>query len=148
MKNSILILTILLSSFFGYAQNAEVFSTKAGAINGYDAVSYFTESKPVKGDSKFTMNWEKATWYFSSKNNLELFKASPSTYAPQYGGYCAYGTSKGAKAPTSPDAWKIEDGKLYLNYNTDVQKIWLNEKVNLIKKADENWSTVKNLPFK
>jgi YHS domain-containing protein len=148
MKNSILILTLLLSSLLGYAQNAEVFSTKAGAINGYDAVSYFTDSKPVKGDPMFTLKWNNATWYFSSKNNLELFKASPATYAPQYGGYCAYGTSKGAKAPTMPDAWTIVNGKLYLNYNTEVQKTWSKEKDVLIKKADENWPTVKKLSFK
>lgn len=148
MKSSILILAVLFSSVFSYAQNAEVFSTKEGAINGYDAVSYFTDNKPVKGDSKFTLTWDNATWYFSSKNNLELFKSSPATYAPQYGGFCAYATSKGAKAPTMPDAWTIVNGKLFLNYNTDVQKIWSKEKDVLIKKADENWPTVKKLSFK
>lgn len=147
MKKSILILTVLLSSALSYAQNAEVFSTKAGAINGYDAVSYFTDSKPIKGDAKFTLKWADATWYFSSKKNLDLFKAAPSKYAPQYGGYCAYATSKGAKAPTMPDAWTIVGEKLYLNYNTDVQKDWSKDKDALIKKADENWPKVKKLAF-
>jgi YHS domain-containing protein len=148
MKNSILFLTIFLSSMLSYAQNAEVFSTKAGAINGYDAVAYFTDSRPVKGNPKFTLKWAEATWYFSSKKNLELFKASPLMYAPQYGGYCAYGTSYGAKAPTMPEAWTIVNDKLYLNYNTDVQKDWRKDKDALIKKADENWPTVKKLAFK
>jgi YHS domain-containing protein len=148
MKNLILVLAVLLSSVLSYAQNAEVFSTKAGAINGFDAVSYFTDSKPVKGDAKFTLKWAEATWLFSSKKNLELFKTSPSTYAPQYGGYCAFATSKGAKAPTMPDAWTIVNGKLYLNYNTDVQKDWTKDKEALIKTADENWPTVKKLAFK
>jgi YHS domain-containing protein len=148
MKNSILVLALLLSCVLSYAQNTEVFSTKAGAINGYDAVSYFTDGKPVKGDAKFTLKWEEATWLFSSKKNLELFKASPSAYAPQYGGYCAFATSKGAKAPTMPDAWTIVNNKLYLNYNTDVQKDWSKDKEALIKKAEENWPTVKKLAFK
>jgi YHS domain-containing protein len=148
MKNSILVLAVLFSSVLSYAQNAEVFSNKAGAINGYDAVAYFTDSKPVKGDSKFTMKWSGAIWYFSSKKNLESFKASPSAYAPQYGGYCAFATSKGAKAPTMPDAWTIVNNKLYLNYNTDVQKDWSKDKEALIKKAEENWPTVKKLAFK
>lgn len=145
MKNLILILTILLSSLLGYSQNIEVFSTKAGAINGYDAVSYFTDGKPVKGDAKFTLEWDKVTWYFSNKNNLDLFKASPTIYAPQYGGHCSYAASKGYKAPTSPDAWAIVNGKLYLNYNIDTQKKWEKGKDELIKKGDENWPTLKKL---
>lgn len=148
MKSLILILAVLSSSIFSYAQHAEVFSTKAGAINGYDAVSYFTDSKPVKGSPEFTVQWVGATWHFSSKKNMELFKASPSAYIPQYGGYCAYGTSYGAKAPTMPDAWTIVNGKLYLNYNTGVQKTWSKDRDSLIIKADKNWETVKKLTFR
>jgi hypothetical protein len=84
-----------------------------------------------------------ADWYFSSRQNLDLFKASPDKYAPQYGGYCAYGCSRGYKASTEPDAWTIINNKLYLNYNTDVKETWLKDKANLIQKADKNWPSVK-----
>ena len=64
-----------MTAIVGNAQKAQIYSTKAGAINGYDAVSYFSESKPVKGDSKFTLKWMDATWYFSTNENLEIFKS-------------------------------------------------------------------------
>ena len=131
--------------FAGYIASAQqVFTTKDGAINGYDAVAYFTEAKPVKGDAKYSMKWKDATWYFSSEKNLNLFKRNPEQYAPQYGGYCAFGTSRGYKAPTQPDAWSTVDGKLYLNYNLDVQKNWSADRENLIRKADVNWKKIES----
>ena len=137
-------LTITLISVVSYAQNAEIFSSKKGAINGYDVVAYFKESKPVKGDTQFNYQWKDANWYFSNKENLETFKADPDKYVPQYGGYCAYGTSEGHKAPTEPDAWTIVDGKLYLNYNKEVKVMWNKNQDALIKKADKNWTELKS----
>ena len=138
MKKMILMLTITLISVVSYAQNAEIFSSKKGAINGYDVVAYFKESKPVKGDTQFNYQWKDANWYFSNKENLETFKADPDKYVPQYGGYCAYGTSEGHKAPTEPDAWTIVDGKLYLNYNKEIKVMWNKNQSELIKKVDKN----------
>ena len=144
MKKLILTLTITFISVVSYAQNAEIFSNKKGAINGYDVVAYFKESKPMKGDTQFNYQWKDANWYFSSKENLETFKANPEKHIPQYGGYCAYGTSDGHKAPTEPDAWTIVDGKLYLNYNKDVKVMWNKNQSELIKKADKNWLELKS----
>jgi YHS domain-containing protein len=138
-----LMLTLTLASVVSYAQNAEIFSNKKGAINGYDVVAYFKESKPVKGDTQFNYQWKDTNWYFSSKENLETFRANPEQYVPQYGGFCAYGTSEGHKAPTEPDAWTIVDGKLYLNYNKDVKVLWNKNQSELIKKADANWGELK-----
>src|SRR6266851_3466344 len=92
------------------AQKSPVFNTSDGAIHGYDAVAYFKEGKPVKGDPKFTYLWKDSKWLFSSQNDLDLFKANPDQYAPQYGGYCAYGASQGHKAPTDPQAWTVLNG--------------------------------------
>lgn len=142
MKNIFLLLLLVLS-FSSQAQKSEVYVTKSGAINGYDAVAYFKSDKPVKGDSKFVYKWKDASWYFSSQENLQAFQSNPEKYAPQYGGYCAYGTSKGYKAPTEPDAFTIVNGKLYLNYNNQVKATWLKTKEELIEKADKNWETVK-----
>ncbi|HEY6900870.1 MAG TPA: YHS domain-containing (seleno)protein, partial [Puia sp.] len=83
-------------------------------------------------------------WCFSSPKNLEAFKASPEKYAPQYGGYCAYGTSQGHKAPTEVDTWTVLDGKLYFNYNQKVKAMWTKDQPALIKKADETWPTLKD----
>ncbi|WP_229239393.1 YHS domain-containing (seleno)protein [Emticicia agri] len=135
---------MLFISWQVLAQKAEVFSNADGAIRGYDAVAYFTESKPVKGKTEFSYEWNKATWYFSNAENLNTFKAAPEKYAPQFGGYCAYGLSEGHKAPTQPDAWTIVDNKLYLNYNTKVKERWNENKEERIRKANDKWVELKD----
>ena len=106
------------------------------AILGYDPVGYFTEGKPVKGQDGLTFGYIGAKWKFASKAHLDLFKASPEKYAPQYGGYCAYGVSQDNLVTIEPDKFKIIDGKLYLNYSADVQARWLKDPAGLIKLAD------------
>ena len=147
MKSKILFsLAFLLAvSTFALAQKKSdnIFQTGAGAIKGYDPVAYFTDSKPVKGNTAFNTYWNGATWYFASAQHLATFKANPTKYAPQYGGYCAYGMSEDHKAPVEPEAWSIVNGKLYLNYNMDVQKEWKKKDADLIIKADANWAKIK-----
>jgi YHS domain-containing protein len=121
----------------------EVYHTADGAVKGYDVVAYFKESKPVKGDKDLAYKWKDAEWHFASVANLEAFRKDPEKYAPQYGGYCAYGTAAGHKAPTEPDAWEIVDGKLYFNYNKDVQVKWRENQAEFIKQADQKWPEVK-----
>ncbi|MDP6952813.1 MAG: YHS domain-containing (seleno)protein [Alphaproteobacteria bacterium] len=58
------------------------------AIEGYDAVAYHLEGKPVEGSDAFEHDWEGATWRFASAENRDLFAADPAKYAPAYGGYC------------------------------------------------------------
>lgn len=143
MKKPITLIAILLFVTGSYAQSSQVFKTDEGAIRGYDAVAYFKEGKPVQGLKEHVVEWNDAKWYFSSKENKDLFEKNPEKYAPQYGGYCAYGTAEGHKAPTQPDAWSIVDDKLYFNYNKKVQTEWKKDQAELIKKADKNWPTVK-----
>ena len=136
-------LAFALTSFFLAAQKPEVFSTEAGAIRGYDVVSFFKESKPVLGSKEYNYTWNGASWYFSTKENLEAFKTDPVRYAPQFGGWCAYGTAAGHKSPTQPETWTIVDDKLYFNYNPSVQKLWNKNQKGLIEQANKNWPTVK-----
>jgi YHS domain-containing protein len=127
---------------------AEIFATADGAIQGYDPVAYFTQSQPVKGIKEFSTVYADQSWYFASAENLELFKSNPEKYAPQFGGYCAYGMSRGYKAKTEPDAWTIVEGKLYLNYNLDVRdNIWSEKQGEFIEKANANWPTIKDSKF-
>ena len=109
------------------------------AIDGYDPVAYFKESKAVEGSNDFVHEWNDSKWYFSSAENKADFIAAPEKYAPQYGGYCAWAVSQGYTAPTDPNAWHIEDGKLYLNYDQNVQKTWLKDIPGFIKSADKAW---------
>ncbi len=114
------------------------------AIDGHDPVAYFSQSKPVEGSVKFAYEWMGATWHFSSAKNLEAFKENPETFAPQYGGYCAWAVAQGDTASADPNAWKIVNNKLYLNYNSDIQRRWERDISGNIKRGDENWPHVLN----
>lgn len=125
-----------------HAQKAEIFSANGAAIGGYDPVAYFTENKPVKGSPQFSAEWKGAVWHFASAANRDAFKADPARYAPQYGGYCAFGASEGYAVKTEPDAWSIVGGKLYLNYNTTVRGKWSENRDERIQRADRNWPEI------
>ena len=109
------------------------------AIKGYDPVAYFTVGKPTKGDSDFSFDWNGAEWRFATAANRDLFKADPVKYAPQYGGYCAWAVSRGYTAGIDPDAWKIVNQRLYLNYSLKVQAQWSEDIPGNIAKAEDNW---------
>lgn len=150
-KHSLLLVTLIFSSFFAFAQQETkavdlVYSTKAGAIQGYDPVAYFTDSAAVQGSADISMDWNGATWHFSTQEHRLLFEQSPEKYAPVYGGWCAYGWSEGHPAQTDPQAWSIVEGKLYLNYNTEVRSLWNEKRPDCIQKADANWQKAVKKP--
>lgn len=117
-------------------------SSSGLAIRGTDPVAYFTEGKAVQGDSEYETEYEGATWRFSSAENQELFEADPEAYVPQYGGYCAKALSEGNVVSTDPEAWKIVDDKLYLNYSPEVQEQWVQDIEGNIELADRQWPDV------
>ena len=112
------------------------------AVEGYDPVAYFTQGKPVKGSEAFTTTYKGAEYRFSSAANLARFKTSPSTYSPQFGGYCAWAISQNYTAKGAAQYWRVVNGKLYLNYNADVQKKWENNIPGFIAQANSNWPNV------
>ena len=81
---------------------------------------------------------------FASAANRDMFAKNPEKYAPQYGGYCAQGTSEGHLVVTQPDAWKIVNGKLYLNYDKKVQAQWMADIPGHIASANKNWPAILN----
>ncbi len=113
------------------------------AVSGYDTVSYFQgNGVPVKGDARFSVKHDGAEWLFSSQANANKFKENPDAYAPQYGGHCAWAMSRGSLAPGDPTLYKVEGGKLYLNFNRDVQQTWLGDIAGFIAKSDPAWSKI------
>lgn len=135
-------LLALLAGSYAMAKDPVNQNRKGVAIKGYDTVAYHTQGQPVKGSGDHTHAWNGATWQFASAANLEKFKANPEKYAPKYGGYCAYAVSKGATANIDPNAWKLVEGALYLNYNASIQKKWSKDIPGYIAKADANWPGV------
>ena len=126
------------------AETSPIYSNRGVAIDGTDPVAYFTQGKPVSGDKAITHDWMGATWRFSTEENRAAFAADPEAYAPQYGGYCAWAVSEGYTASTTPEAWKIVDGKLYLNYSRRVQRWWERDIPARISAGDKNWPSVLN----
>jgi YHS domain-containing protein len=112
------------------------------ALDGHDPVAYFKTGKPQKGNPAHAATWNGATWHFSSAENKVAFEAAPQSFAPQFGGYCAWAVSQGYTAKGDPHAWRIVDGKLYVNYNASVQKTWEKDIPNHIVKGEKNWPTV------
>lgn len=149
MKNMATIIRIIIAALaFGLAaaglRAEKPVNTGWGgvAIKGYDAVAYFTESKPVEGSAKFEFAWNGAKWRFASAANRDLFAAAPEKYAPQFGGYCAWAVSRGYTAGVDPKAWKVVNEKLYLNYDFDVQKQWEADEPSNIAKGEVNWPEI------
>jgi hypothetical protein len=114
------------------------------AIEGYDPVAYFTESRAVKGSDAFAYDWLGATWLFATAEHRDLFLAQPVSYAPQYGGHCALGTAFGeTTANIDPEAWSIVDGKLYLQYSQGAREGWEQDRAKRIAAADQKWPEIK-----
>jgi YHS domain-containing protein len=144
MKKLFVILVLLVGGGVAWSQKSPVFVTDNGAIHGYDPVAFFKEHRPVLGSKNISSEWNGASWYFVNEENKTAFINDPEKYAPQYGGYCAFGTAEGHKAPTVVETWSIVNDKLYFNYNKQVQKEWTKNRSEFIRKADENWPTVKD----
>jgi YHS domain-containing protein len=123
-------------------QPAWYFSSQTLALSGYDAVAYFTESKAVPGKAEFEHAWNGARWRFASAANRDRFAAAPQTYAPQFGGYCAWAVSRGYTASGDPNAWSVVAGKLYLNYSMKVRAQWEQDVPGNIAKGVANWPSV------
>jgi len=147
-----ILLRLLLFSLLGIpvlAQNSPLrqqqFFLKNGlALQGYDAVSYFNGSKPLRGKADLTTTYGGVTYRFANAANLEVFKKSPARYEPQYGGWCAYAMGDdGSKVEVDPETFKLDDGKLYLFYNkffTNTLPKWNTDEARLHRQADVNWT--------
>ena len=73
MKHLLSSLTLFAALSFttAFAQQSPVFVQSGKAIRGYDPVAYFTEAKPVLGDSAITYSYRGATWQFAPATNKD-----------------------------------------------------------------------------
>ena len=124
------------------AATPPVYAEGGIAIDGTDAVAYFTDGAPVAGSAEHAVAWQGAEWRFASEANRAAFAADPGAFAPQYGGWCAWAVAEGYTASTVPEAWAIVDGRLYLNYSRRVQRQWSRDIPGNIARADANWPGV------
>ena len=117
MTRSIPILGSILLSVALVVQGApptQVAGAMRVVLKGHDPVAYFTDGKPVKGDPRFSYDWDEGRYHFASGKHRDMFVSDPERYAPQFGGYCTGSMSRGARHEGDPDAWIIRDGRLYV----------------------------------
>ncbi len=109
------------------------------AVQGYDPVAFFTDGKPVKGNPQFTGNLKGATYYFASAEHKAAFDKEPAKYEPQFGGYCAYGVTKGKTVPIEVDAFQVVNGRLLLQYDKGIRDKFNKDIQGNLKLADSKW---------
>ena len=142
-KKLFLLVAACFITAIAFAQKPVIFQQEGKAVSGYDVVSFYSETGPVKGYDSLSVQWQDASWLFATAANKEAFTANPEKFAPQFGGYCAYGMAGGYKAAAMIDTWTIENGKLYFNYNKKVKTYWDKDRTGYIEKANGNWPAIK-----
>ncbi|MEJ6403605.1 YHS domain-containing (seleno)protein [Yoonia sp. 2307UL14-13] len=134
----------MATSAFADANHVNITSTDL-ALRGVDPVSYFTEGEPLDGQVNITSEYNGAVYRFISEETKALFEAEPERYAPQYGGFCAFGLANGYKFDGDPEIWEIVDDKLYLNLSPAVQDRWTQDIPKFIQAAEGHWTEVKDV---
>ncbi len=131
----------LSGSLVSPVSGSEIFTglVSGTGAGGHDVVAYFNVGRPVAGSERITYAWNGANWRFTSTANRDAFAAAPERYAPAYGGHCSWAAAQGYKAKGDPQNWKIVGGRLFLNYNADVQKNWEANIPGFIASADGHW---------
>lgn len=114
------------------------------ALRGYDPVAYFKDGKPLRGTANLSASYGGARYLFISESHRKLFLEDPRKYIPEYGGFCAVGTSFGEKVDVDPETGKIVNGRLYLNNGPKALAIFDHDTRNTISRANQNWPTVKD----
>ncbi|MBK6422286.1 MAG: YHS domain protein [Gemmatimonadetes bacterium] len=143
LRAAALLLLVLPLRLGGQAINTD----RAGvALGGYDAVAYHEDQRAVPGTADLIVQHDGATYRFSTAAHRDAFAADPAPYLPAYGGYCAYGVSRGYKVKVDPEAFTLVEGRLYLNYDKGVQGRWLKDIPGYVAKADANWPGLKDQP--
>jgi len=145
-KISFFVFTLSAIQFPGLVSAGEVNKGYFGnvAIKGYDPVAYFTEQRAVKGNENIKHSWLGTEWQFSSESHKALFTANPVKFAPQYGGHCSDGIAYGSTTTNiDPQAWRIIDGKLYLNYDQGAA-VEIEEIEGQVDRAEKNWPEIRS----
>jgi YHS domain-containing protein len=116
------------------------------AVHGYDPVAFFTESAAKEGSAEFATVYDGATYYFTSQQNLDTFKADSAHYAPAFGGFCAFGVSVGKKFDGDPRFWTVSGNRLYLNLNQQIAEKFKKDVPGSIAKAEKQWQAIEHKP--
>jgi hypothetical protein len=135
---AMVLLIALLAPVVAWAQRTNV-DRHGLAVKGYDVVAYFVDGRAVEGLAAFEHTVDGVRFRFASAAHRDRFVKEPQKFVPQYGGFCAWAVSRGYTADTDPQAWRIVDGRLFLNYDRGVQRTWEKDVPANVAKGDANW---------
>ena len=141
---ALMTVAVLVAATFAFARQTPAWNGDRTrlAVHGYDVVAYVTDGAAVRGRAEFEYQWQNLVWRFATAAHRDEFSRTPDRFAPQFGGYCAWAVSRGYTADVDPHAWRIVDGKLYLNYSKRVQRMWEQDVAANIEKGRNNWPGV------
>ena len=145
LLSSLIAASALLFASLSFAADENQQDANGVILGGHDTVAYFTMDKAVKGYAGISAVHDGAIYHFSSEANRDAFNANPSKYAPQYGGFCAYGAVIGAKFPVDPTVFAVVDDKLYVNNSANVSKLWTAKQSKAIALADKKWTSIRGV---
>jgi YHS domain-containing protein len=129
----------MLSTGIQAADLVNVSGASRIALQGFDAVGFFTDSKAENGSPFIRASYQGAEYLFATEDHKRLFLADPGKYVPQYGGFCAFGVGVNALFPVDITTWQIRNGKLYLNLDHDILDKFNADFEGHVASADRNW---------
>lgn len=113
-------------------------------LKGYDPVAYFTLALPTPGSSQYEFVYDGVRYRFANARHLELFRADPEKYAPQFGGSCTMNMAAGVRREADPTVWVISNGSLYVFAGAGGAERFRQQPQESAAKAAANWPSLRD----
>eukprot|EP00640_Fibrocapsa_japonica_P000243 CAMPEP_0113944352 /NCGR_PEP_ID=MMETSP1339-20121228/33671_1 /TAXON_ID=94617 /ORGANISM="Fibrocapsa japonica" /LENGTH=241 /DNA_ID=CAMNT_0000949529 /DNA_START=33 /DNA_END=758 /DNA_ORIENTATION=+ /assembly_acc=CAM_ASM_000762 len=122
--------------------------TAGPVLEGWDVTSYF-HGEPVVGNAEHSATYEGYTFHFKSELSKSMFESNPTSFLPQYGGFCTYGvawerfwTASTFAADGNPHIYKIINGKLYIFRDLLARDTFIEKNMEEgVEAGDKNWAS-------
>lgn len=112
------------------------------ALGGFDPVGYFMWGEPRIGDPTLQYDWAGVTWLFVDEGTRAAFRDAPKTYAPMFGGRCAFAVAQGRPAEGSPRHFVVQGGRLLLFADPASRAAFLLDPDRLLAEAERRWPAI------
>jgi hypothetical protein len=109
------------------------------AIEGFDPVAYFVDSRPMMGLPEFEASEAGVVWRFRNEGNRASFVAHPDIYGPQFGGYDPCDLARGVTFAGNPRFWLISEQRLYLFGREDSRDAFAADPRRFLRDAHARW---------
>jgi YHS domain-containing protein len=109
------------------------------ALQGYDPVAFFADGKPVRGNPVIQTDYRGARYQFVSQANKAIFDRKPARFEPQFGGYCAFGVTRGQLVTIAVEAFQVINGRLLLLSGETARDDFNKNPTQNLFLADEKW---------